>query len=301
MFGKIFEQTFTGSLFGKPPIVFAVWAYIIAHMRPARADGDCYCEVNPALLCVIFSTPLPQVEAALEILEAPDEASRDAAENGRRIVIIGERRHAGPRQYRVVNGARYRATADEDDRREQNREAKARERKRDKIHAESQGGVSERQLPSASVSKPRRSSGSGRRGHRQSAEGETNADEDEDADADAHADVDAEAYEESDAEMTTTGVVTEKEVAFVHGVLTEIAPHLGGSLENVEQWLAIFPDSSWVAAAICESELSLQGGRHPAYILGMLRQKAREGAQYPDALDYVALRLSSRRRAAGAV
>lgn len=130
MFGKIFEQTYTGSMFGQPPIVFAVWGYIIAHMRPTRADGECYCEVNPALLSVTFSTPLPEVEAALRTLESPDEASRNSTDDGRRIVLVGERRSAGPRQYRVVNGARYRATREEDDRRLQNREAKIRQRAR---------------------------------------------------------------------------------------------------------------------------------------------------------------------------
>jgi hypothetical protein len=34
MYGKIFEQTFTGSMFGKSPLTFAVWAYVIANTKP---------------------------------------------------------------------------------------------------------------------------------------------------------------------------------------------------------------------------------------------------------------------------
>ena len=49
-------------------------------------------------------------------------------------------------QYRVVNGAKYRAIRDEESRREQNREAKQRERERKNV-----SNVSHRQPPSAQV------------------------------------------------------------------------------------------------------------------------------------------------------
>lgn len=291
MFGKIFEQAFTGSMFGKPPIVFAVWAYIIAHMRPAKADGNCYCEVNPALLSVIFSTALPEVEAALRHLESPDEASRDSAEDGRRIVVVGENRPIGPRQYRVVNGARYRATADEDDRREQNREAKARQRKREKIAADSSAAVNPHQHASATVSNRQRRPAHGSRRLPRAAQAE------EDPDAEGESDAEADAESTMERKTSSTLVVTGDAVTFVHGVLTEIAPHLGGTADDVGEWLAIFPDASWVAAAICESELSLRAGRHPAYVLGMLRRKAEDGVDYDgDPLGYVACRLAGRRR-----
>jgi hypothetical protein len=296
MFGKLFEQTFTGSMFGKKPIVFAVWAYIIAHMRPTKADGNCYCEVNPAVLAAIFSTTPGEVEGALKELESPDEASRGSAEDGRRIVIVGEPRSAGPRQYRVVNGARYRATTDEDDRRAQNREAKVRQRERENVGAESSAFVKKRQQPSASVSKGKRRSPHVSSREPRSAQAEGQADGEGEAGAESHAETEVRANRET---STTVGVAAD--VAFVHDVLTEVAPHLRGTTDDVAQWLAIFPDAPWVAAAICESEHSLREGRYPGYVLGMLRNKSDDGsnaAYSGDPLGFVACRLASRRRQA---
>lgn len=144
MYGKSFASMYTGSLFGKPAIVFATWGYVIANMRPSRSDGQCYVELNPTLLGAIFSTTVPEIMGALETLEAPDSASRTKADDGRRLVLLDEHRHAGPMQYRVVNGAKYRAIRDEEERRKQNREAKQRQR----AHV---SNVSHGQPPSAQV------------------------------------------------------------------------------------------------------------------------------------------------------
>lgn len=133
MFGKAFAQMYTGSMFGKPAAVFAVWTYIIAHMRPLRKNGECHCEVNPALLAATFSAKPEDIEAALLDLESPDPASRSKRDEGRRIVLLDDERRSGPRQYRVVNGAVYRAIRDDEQRREQNRNAKRAERQRKRV------------------------------------------------------------------------------------------------------------------------------------------------------------------------
>lgn len=128
--GKHHESMYTGSMFGSRPIVFAVWGYVIAHMRQDRTaagGGECFVELNPRLLSAIFGDePLENVEAAIEELTGPDPESRTKEESGRRLVPDETR----AMRYRVVNGNRYREERDAEKRREQNREAKRRSRAR---------------------------------------------------------------------------------------------------------------------------------------------------------------------------
>lgn len=150
MYGKIFASLFTGSMYGRPPLVFAVWSYAIAHMRPRRSDGECYVEVNPALLSGVFASTADEVLAALAELESPDPASRTPEDGGARLVLVGEWRGPGPMQYRVVNGARYRAIRDEEERRAYLTEAKRASRKRSTMSTMSTA-VNRRQPPSTQV------------------------------------------------------------------------------------------------------------------------------------------------------
>ena len=132
MFGKHFASMYSGSLFGKSTAVFAVWGYAISHMRPISRGGPCHVEINPTLLAATFSTTAEEIDAALLDLEAPDPASRSGAEGGRRLILLGDRRSTGPMQYRVVNGDKYRALRDEEERRlyltEKKREERATKR-----------------------------------------------------------------------------------------------------------------------------------------------------------------------------
>jgi hypothetical protein len=128
VYGKHFAQMYTGSLYGQPALVFAVWGYAIANARPSRRDGESYVEMNPTLLAATFATTVDAVAQALRFLESPDPNSRRKVEQGRRLMLIGDDNSAGPRQYRVVNGRHYRDIRDEDQRREQNRNAKRRQR-----------------------------------------------------------------------------------------------------------------------------------------------------------------------------
>ena len=124
MYGKHFASMYSGSLFGKPATVFAVWGYVIAHMRPSRKDQQCYVELNPALLAATFDTTPEEIDAAIQTLEAPDPASRTKEAEGRRLVLLEEERTPGPMQFMVVNGSKYRALRDEEERRIYLREAK---------------------------------------------------------------------------------------------------------------------------------------------------------------------------------
>lgn len=121
MYGKHFASMYEGSMVGAGAVVFAVMGYIIASAVPDREVGT-QVELNPKLLAFILGEKQSEVEKAIEFLCAPDEDSRTKEKDGRRLIKLSQF------SYQVVNGAKYRAIRDEEKRREQNREAKRRER-----------------------------------------------------------------------------------------------------------------------------------------------------------------------------
>ena len=123
MYGKLFSSMYEGSLYGSGPVPMALWPYVIAHMVPDRVVG-CQVELNPKLLADTIGCPREDIEKAIELFCAPDPDSRTKDHEGRRLVRLGQF------DYQVVNGAKYRSIRDEEERREQNRLAKARQRAR---------------------------------------------------------------------------------------------------------------------------------------------------------------------------
>ena len=121
MFGKHFASMYEGSLYGAGAVVFAVWGYVIATQVPDRALGSVVL-LNPRKLADTLGESVDGVEAAISRLCSEDSKSTTKKEGGRRLKRVGEF------EYHVVNGAKYRAIRNEDERREQNREAKRRER-----------------------------------------------------------------------------------------------------------------------------------------------------------------------------
>ncbi len=119
MFGKSYESKYTGSLVGAGAMRFAVWDFVITTQKPSREWGSVV-EVNPILLAAILGESVEDVSEAIEFLCKPDLKSRSKGEGGRRMVKLGEF------LYRVVNGAKYRAMRDNEERRTQNREAQRR-------------------------------------------------------------------------------------------------------------------------------------------------------------------------------
>lgn len=103
--------------------VFAVWNYVIAKQEPDRVVGS-QVRLNPKLLAAIIGDSEERMGAAIEYLCAPDPKSTTKGKDGRRLVRVGEF------DYQVVNGARYRAIRDQEERRAQSREAKRKERAR---------------------------------------------------------------------------------------------------------------------------------------------------------------------------
>lgn len=109
MYGKFFASTFTGSMMGSGPTVFAVWGYVIAN----AVNGQV--ELNPRLVAAVIGCSQDDVQQAIGVLAAPDPNSRSPTEDGRRLVQEGQF------AFRVTNHAMYRQIRNEDDRREYNR------------------------------------------------------------------------------------------------------------------------------------------------------------------------------------
>lgn len=116
MYGKIFASTYTGSMYGAGPTVFAVWGYVIANA------GFGVVELNPKAIASALGSPEADVVAAIDVLCSPDENSRSKDEQGRRLIREGQFQH------RVVNHSFYRSILNETERREYNRLAQQRHR-----------------------------------------------------------------------------------------------------------------------------------------------------------------------------
>jgi hypothetical protein len=110
MFGKFFASTFTGSMYGAGTDVFAVWGYVIAHAN------DSSVELNPRQLADVLGATVERIQAAIDVLCAPDPRSRNPEQDGRRLV------HEAGFQFHVVSHQHYRAIRNDDDRRAYNRE-----------------------------------------------------------------------------------------------------------------------------------------------------------------------------------
>jgi len=131
MYGKHFASMYTGSMFGSPALVFALWGYAIANMRPEKKTGRCTVELNPPMLAAMFTEPLDSVQRAIQRLCSPDPASRSQEAEGRKLIPVTDNA-IGPALYIVINGPKYRAMRDEDERREYMRLAQQRFRERSK-------------------------------------------------------------------------------------------------------------------------------------------------------------------------
>lgn len=125
MYGKHFASMYCGSMVGAGFAPFSVMGYVIANMKPDREVGF-QVELNTKLLAAIFGEDESAIQKAIDYLCAPDPATRTPAEDGRRLV------KCGTFAYRVVNGEAYNRIKNEEQRREQNRDAQARHRSKKK-------------------------------------------------------------------------------------------------------------------------------------------------------------------------
>jgi len=121
MYGKVFASMFSGSMMGAGSHVQIVMTYAIAN-----ADEKGFVELNPVLLSAMIGDPQERIREAIDYLCRPDPNSRTPDEEGRRLVREGQF------LYRLVNYGKYREIRDKEARREQNREAKRRQRARER-------------------------------------------------------------------------------------------------------------------------------------------------------------------------
>ena len=121
VYGKHFESMYSGSMVGSGLAVFAVWGYVISHVRRGTV------ELNAKLLSMILGCTEADVAEAIKILSSPDPKSRSKDEKGRRIIQEAEF------QFRVVNATHYQNIRNEDERRQYNREKQAEYRARKKM------------------------------------------------------------------------------------------------------------------------------------------------------------------------
>ena len=123
MYGKQFDSMYCGSMVGKGFAVFSLMGYVIANMKPDKTVGF-QVDLNSKILATVFGELEEKIVQAIEFLCAPDPHSRTPAEDGRRLMSVGQY------SYRVVNGVMYDKIRNEEDRREQNRLAQCRHREK---------------------------------------------------------------------------------------------------------------------------------------------------------------------------
>jgi hypothetical protein len=123
MYAKLFKSIYAGTLRGNTRCL-VVFTNMLAH-----ADAAGWVDMHPRSIAEEVGLTIDEVKAAIAELEAPDPESRSPEEEGRRIVLLDAHRSWG---WRVVNHGKYRAIRNEEDRREQNRLAQERFRKKSK-------------------------------------------------------------------------------------------------------------------------------------------------------------------------
>jgi hypothetical protein len=138
VYGKIYECTFTGSMYGGGAVLFAVWSYVLANTKP-----DNLIELNPDMLGAIIGVAPKAVSEAIETLCSPDPKSRTKREDGRRLLRKGEY------IYLVVNAEKYRGLPNDRERRTYFAEKQREHRQRVKV---CQTGMSNPVKPSQGVS-----------------------------------------------------------------------------------------------------------------------------------------------------
>lgn len=126
MYAKLFKSIYCGTLRGNSH------GLLVFTNLLANSSSDGFVDMHPAAIAGEVGLTVAEVRAALDHLEAPDPESRTPDEEGRRIIRTDEHRSWG---WRIVNYAKYRAIRNEDDRREQNRQAQARFREKQKKKA----------------------------------------------------------------------------------------------------------------------------------------------------------------------
>ncbi len=129
MYGKIFEEIFDSTIVAHGSNVVYVFMSMIV-----LSDKEGYLRITAPALAARIVMHLPDVESAIKILEKPDPNSNTPDFDGRRIVSISEITNGQERRgWVVVNKDKFREIGSLEDRKDQNKEAKRRQRMKDKL------------------------------------------------------------------------------------------------------------------------------------------------------------------------
>lgn len=105
---------------------FAVMGYVIAHQDFDRASSKWVVRLNPTLLSTILGENESVINDSVTYLCSVDQKSGSSDECGRRLVPFPP----GSMEYWVVNGEKYQAMREYEERKVQNREAQTRHREK---------------------------------------------------------------------------------------------------------------------------------------------------------------------------
>lgn len=109
---------YSGSMFGKPAIYFAVWGWVISHQYPVRRLSKHLVEVNPSVLAATFSASTEEIIGVFKEMCLPDLNSRSRQHDGKKLIPEFEGEIiCGPMTFCVVNGPKYRSILNEEERR----------------------------------------------------------------------------------------------------------------------------------------------------------------------------------------
>lgn len=122
MYGKIFQSLYQGTLCGHAAEIL-VFTNLLAFK-----DKDQFVDKHPKVIAFEVGLSEDEVRAAIKNLEGPDPESRTPDEGGARIRRADEHREWG---WYVVNGGKYDAIRNAEERRRQNAQAQRRKRERD--------------------------------------------------------------------------------------------------------------------------------------------------------------------------
>ncbi len=120
MYSKLMSSILSSSIWSEDSDTCKVWITLLA-----MQDREGYVFGSPAGIARIAALPLDVTQAALEKFQSPDPASGDLLRCPER---EGRRMEQIEGGWRLFNGSFYRDLRDAEERREQNREAKRRER-----------------------------------------------------------------------------------------------------------------------------------------------------------------------------
>ena len=115
VYGKLFASMYDGSLAMVGP-----WEALVTFQQLViLADREGFVDMTPEAISRRTIIPIEIIRKGIEVLEQPDERSRDPRENGRRIIRIAPHRDWG---WQIVNYDKYRKIRSADERREYMRE-----------------------------------------------------------------------------------------------------------------------------------------------------------------------------------